>query len=371
MKNNNIFKQNGFTLFELLISMLIGTVILTGVIQVFSSTKSSSRVLQAEAEVQENARFAFSAITSVVQEAGNFGCLTSNPATTRMIVNTADNTFRPGRVIEGWEATGSSYGDIYSTNVGSAVTATTSAHWTTSGGAQVDNGTSSKQFSDVFKVWYTKKEKSQVSNITGNVLTFSAIDLELGDILAINDCQTLVIAQTCACEEAACVDADTQANIDPTACNAPGNNAFNLQSLNVPTTEISVLEASLFFVGKRADNAANVPALFVRHLGNAATLRNTKEEILEGVESLQVLYGEDTTNNNSPNYYVSADSVSNWNNVVSLRISLLMRSSKNNIFPTAQSLKFNGTDMTVASSDRYLRRVFTSNISLRNRNIGF
>lgn len=366
--NNN--KQTGLTLIELLISMLIGLFILTGIIQVFGTTKDSSRLLQAEAEIQGNARFAFSVITSIVQGAGDFGCQPANSLSTHSLVNTTENTFRPVRVIEGWEAEGTDYGDTYSTNVGSEVVDISDSHWVTSDGAAKDSGTNSKKFSDVFKIWYTKKEKAQLTSITGNVLTVSSIDLENGNIIAINDCQSLLFAQVCSCEDTDCSGADTKADIDPASCSTPGNKTYNLSNLNIPITQISVLDAALFFVGKRNDTAENIPALFVRHLANDISLE-AKEEILEGVESMQVLYGEDTNNDKSPNYYVSADKVADWNNIVSLKISLLLRSNNKNVLPTAQTFKFNGADINIASSDRYLRRVFTSVISLRNRNIGF
>ena len=366
-------KQGGFSLIELLISMLLGAIILTGIMQVFASTKQSSKALQAEAEIQENARFAFSVITSIVQEAGNFGCQAPNNLSTKSLVNTTDATFRPARVIEGWEASGTSYGDVYTTHIGSDVVDISSTHWATSSNTQKDSGTKSKKYSDILKVWYTKKQRTPVTSITDKVLHFPSFDLEKGSILAINDCQTLLFAQTCKCEDNSCADGDTEADINPDSCTSPGNTAYNLTKLNIPTTEIGVLDAALFFVGKRGDdtdNADNIPSLFVRHLGTDAKL-GAKEEILEGVESLQVLYGEDTNNDKSPNYYVSADEVVNWNHIVSLKISLLLRSYKNNVFSSAQTLSFNGENINVGSSDRYLRRVFTTVISIRNRNIGY
>lgn len=363
-------KQIGLSLIELLISMLLGAIILIGVIQVFASTKNSTRQLQADAEIQENARFAFSVITSIVQEAGNFGCQAANNLSTISLLNTTDNTFRPARVIEGWEAAGTAHGDSYSPNVGSDVVNISSSHWSSSNNAKKDPNTYAKQHSDIFKIWYTKRKRTALTSIAGNVLKFSAIDLKPGDILSVNDCQNLIFAQTCGCEDNDCDGDDTEADIDPSSCSTPGNKAYNLSNLNIPTTEVSVLDAALFFVGKRDDNAENIPSLFVRHLGADATL-TAKEEILEGVESMQVLYGEDTSGDKSPNYYVNANQVNNWNHVVSLKISLLLRSRKNNIFNNAQTLKFNGANLNIASSDHYLRRVFTSVISLRNRNIGY
>lgn len=378
LKNKN---QTGFSLIELMVSMVIGLLVMSGVFQVFISTKGANKMLLAEAEMQENARFAFSVMTSIVQEAGNFGCQTSNAMSHNSIVNNTDNTFRPERVIEGWEAKNTAFGDVYSTNANSSVSGTNTKHWTTSatGNAQIDSATKSKKYSDVFKVWYTKKQKTNVTGIAAGVLSFNALDIDKGDILAINDCQSVNFAQVCACEEADCAGNDTQANINKGACLTPGNNTFNFPNINIPTTEISVLEAALFFVGKRGTGKKgyqqNMPSLYVRHLDNDATLGN-KEEILEGVESLQILYGEDTNNNQSPNYYVNADDISDWNNVVSLKVSLLLRSLNNNVIAGNQNLEFNGALINVekthdSKADRYLRRVFTSTIALRNRNIGY
>ena len=60
----------------------------------------------------------------------------------------------------------------------------------------------------------------------------------------------------------------------------------------------------------------------------------SRDEILEGIESMQILYGEDTNNDKPTNYYVTANQVSNWRDVVSIRLRLLMRSFKNNLLPT-------------------------------------
>lgn len=68
--------------------------------------------------------------------------------------------------------------------------------------------------------------------------------------------------------------------------------------------------------------------------------------------------------------------MADWKNVVSLRVSLLLRSLNNNVINDEQSMEFNGAEIKIKPTndnklDRYLRRVFTSTISLRNRNIGY
>ncbi len=374
----SVQRAAGFSLIELMIAMVIGLLIMSGVFQVFISSKHSDKVLQAEAEMQENARFAFSVMTNIIQQAGNFGCQASTNLVTRNAVKppVTPNTFRPARIIEGWEAKDTGHGDSYTTHPGSGVSLITTQHWTSSNNATKDAGTKSKKYSDILKVWYSRPEKATLTNIdhANSILTFSDIDLKKGDVLVINDCRTVNFAQVCKCEDDDCANDDTKATIKDGVCSTPGNNPLNLHSLNMPTAEVGILDEAIFFVGKRSDSTTgyqqNQPSLYVRYLGNKAK-PGRKEEILEGVESLQILYGEDTNSDNSPNYYVSADKVANWKNVVSLKLSLLLRSRKNNMTSSAQALSLNGATITLADGDRYLRRVFSTTIALRNRTIGF
>ena len=135
--------------------------------------------------------------------------------------------------------------------------------------------------------------------------------------------------------------------------------------------ELVQLVSNIYYVGKRADAAANEPALFRRPLGATAANGNNNAaagaavELVEGVENMQILYGEDTDADGNPNCYVTAASVVTWTNVVSVRLSLLMRTAENNLTSSAQSYSFNGA--TSNAPDRRLRRVFTTTIGLRNR----
>nr|WP_246195000.1 PilW family protein [Allochromatium palmeri] len=108
-------------------------------------------------------------------------------------------------------------------------------------------------------------------------------------------------------------------------------------------------------------NASGLPTLF------RSTNGATGEELVDGIQDMQILYGEDTSNNNSIDNYVVASLVSNWNNVLAARISLLAQSPETNITAEGenQDLTFNGA--TVNTSDRRLRQIFTTTVTLRNR----
>ncbi len=83
----------------------------------------------------------------------------------------------------------------------------------------------------------------------------------------------------------------------------------------------------------------------------------TTTDIVEGIENMQILYGIDTdaastVNFGTPNYYVAANAVANWTQVVSIRITITVRTLD---------------DKLTNTGDGRIRRDFTSTIALRNR----
>ena len=370
---NTTKTQKGLTLVELLIAMVISVFLIGGLSQVFISVKRSNNLLIAETELQENARFAFSVITNTIQKAGNMGCRAPSDTNLTSLLNFTEATFRPWMAIEGWEARGTRYGETYSPTVSAAVITTPNNHWVGTSDTVLDSGISSVKNSDILKVWHTSDQSVALDTLSADEMTFPDFDLEQGDIIVLNDCKTITLAQVCKCDTGdspACSGTDTRAVISPSACNTPGNNTFNPININLPTSGIQVLRESVFYIGKRDQTQSNLSSLFVHGLGQDGKL-GASEELLQGLESMQVQYGEDTDNDRAANYFVSADQVSNWGNVVSVRISLLMRSFKDQLLTEPQNLNFNGAKVEIPDGDSYLRRVYSSTIAIRNRNIGF
>lgn len=67
-------KQTGLSLVELMIAISLSLILTLGVIQIFSSSKQTSRVQNALARVQENARFALDLLSHDIRMAGQLGC---------------------------------------------------------------------------------------------------------------------------------------------------------------------------------------------------------------------------------------------------------------------------------------------------------
>ena len=364
-------RQRGLSLIELLVSMLLGSVIMIAASQVVISSFSSKRLLNAEAELQENARFGMTVIGSMLQKAGGFGCGSSENAGVTSLLNLSETIFNPEQAIEGWDASGTNYGETFIATTNPAMQDTSNSHWVSSTGNSLSIDTSAAINSDIVQVWYNKGEIASVTSVNNSVLTTSDIDLNEGDIITINDCKTITFAQVCDCDtsdDPVCNGTDSR--VDTSNCSAPGNKAHTFNELNISTAEIAGLQKALLFVGSVENDQTKTPTLFVSRLGSNARL-SEPEEVLSHVESMQILYGEDTTGNYSPNYYVSADAVSDWTNVVSAKVSLLLRSQSNFVLTEKQNITFNGATVQISDGDQHLRRVFSSTVSLRNRNIGY
>ena len=99
------------------------------------------------------------------------------------------------------------------------------------------------------------------------------------------------------------------------------------------------------------------------------------EELLEGVEDMQVFFGEDRDSDGVANRYVTADVINApcadgtnpgcWLGVTAVRVSLLLRSMDDNVVLEPQTYVYNGAPVT--ATDLRLRRAFTFVVALRNQ----
>lgn len=92
---------------------------------------------------------------------------------------------------------------------------------------------------------------------------------------------------------------------------------------------------------------------------------NQTNDMIEGVESMQLLYGVDNDADGWANNYVSANNLvlTDWEKVTSVRVSLLIRSIDDNLTAQTTAFTYNG----VTTNDRRLKRVFNSTFAIRNR----
>jgi type IV pilus assembly protein PilW len=118
-------------------------------------------------------------------------------------------------------------------------------------------------------------------------------------------------------------------------------------------------------------NDSGEPALWQQIVDDAGIVV-VKNVIVEGVSDMQVRYGLDTINNNvhQIDSYATAAGVADWDQVVAVRIDLLLRSSENNLTENPMSLPFeknSGSFFSAPTGDRRMYQVFSTTIALRNK----
>lgn len=330
-------RQRGLSLVELMVAITISLILLTGVVQIFLSSKLSYRLLEATSRVQENGRFAIGFIGDDVRMAGYRGCYRDNPANIEAGINSPTSfNWDYATGIQGNEWTG--------------------AAWSPALDAIVDG-----QVVDGTDVVITRGLADDGSNLTAQstatqIFADDAGNITNGDIMMVSDCSQSSIFQVTSQASAAGV-----VTINHAAGGAwvPGNVNANLARVYGTDAQVGRLVTNVYYIGTGASGS---PALFRQSTQPGGAMQ--AQELADDVENMQVLYGEDTDNDDVANRYVTADNVGDMDDVVSVRISLLVR-SEDNIASTEQTYAYNGED--VDADDTRIRRVFNTTIKIRNR----
>jgi type IV pilus assembly protein PilW len=131
-----------------------------------------------------------------------------------------------------------------------------------------------------------------------------------------------------------------------------------------------LVEEILYIAQDTTNN--NEPALFCR----SSKAPTTPLPLVAGVESMQMLFGEDTDNDGVINRYVPFNSITNADNVFEVMVSIVVRSANSTkLLDVKHPFVFNqvGTIVTLptatttaATADNRVRREFTTTIAFRN-----
>lgn len=324
------------TLIELLIALLIGAFLLGGVLQIFLGTKQSYRMAEGLSRMQENARFAMDMIGEDIRMAGFRGC-NSQTAITNNLNSPTDFYYNFNTALQGFEAT-SDPGD--SPAVWSPSMATVTEITEPLGGSDVITIRRATGDGNLVTAHASGSDNLTLANTTG---------------LSAND---LVVAATCEGSDVFQITAITGTALAHNAGPGTPGNATQPLSRSYADGQVYPISTVSYYVRLTGDG---LPSLYRRINSSLAT------ELVEGIEQMQILYGEDTdaTPDGTPNYYTTADQVTDMAKVVSIRLSLLVRTIDDNLASEPQAYTYNGA--TTTPDDRRLRRVFTTTIAVRNR----
>lgn len=357
----------GFSIVELMVAMTIGLVILLATTVIFVQSKQSHTTQDSLARLQENSRFAMQFLMRDLRMAGNFGCANLTEPRNTLNNSTVGGAFDVSSKIQGSESKSNWYGTVATPtpplNMKAGTDAISLRYFDTSNAVAV---------TAPFAI-----------NTAGPIQVNPGSAFQQGDIVAVSDCNNSAIFQITGPTAAGSI-----AHVAGTPP-APGNFTANLgNKIYQNDAEIAAYTYAAYYIR----DGTSGPALFRDTLAwNAGTnaMEVQAQELVEGIENLQIRYGEDMTNDNPPvpDRYVTAGSVANWKNVVAVRIGILARSLAQTDSATksyGQELDANTYDVDgdgnpdywdldgdgavdlTPPNDRFQRRVFRTTVLMRN-----
>lgn len=323
--------RNGFTLVELMIAIVLGLLLTAVVAEVYLNSKKTYRVSDNLSRVQENGRYFLEELGRDIRMAGYIGCAKFAPITNNAIPATSA-WLSFSQAVNGYE--------LPSVPGGLTV-------------AEVLAGT------DVIKL---QRAIGSDVRLTGNMGVVNA-NIQIGsnpynyvanDILLIADCTSADIFRT--------TNVSVGVGTVTIAHSAATNSSVNLSKPYGIDAELMKLSTNIYYIGT---GAAGCPAnTLCRKVLSGITL--VVQPLIDNVENIQIEYGEDTNADTTAEKFVDAGSVGNWSNVVSVRFSLLLRTGESTLADSAQTYTFRGTTYPAS---RYLRRVYTETVTIRNKTL--
>jgi type IV pilus assembly protein PilW len=136
------------------------------------------------------------------------------------------------------------------------------------------------------------------------------------------------------------------------------------------TVPVGVNLQNTFRVNTTAGGVVGAPAGSVGQLECVTTNGGTviTSALIDGVEGFQIQYGIDTDNDRAANSYVSGDNVTDSDDVISVRITLLLMTNADRLAVIPANNTYNLLDFSFTEpGDERLRRQFSTTINMRNR----
>lgn len=358
--------QKGFSVLELLIALALGLLVVAGIIQLFVGNSRTYEIVNAQSRLQENARFAFDFISERARSAGYFGCAPEDTKIARHLTGNWNlipeyNITEP---VDGWESNGDSTfvpDDLVSLPRTSAG-ANTFVH--------VDgNGIDRTELSAVSDILVFRASEQPLGRLattlqpTGNPVVFTpggTPSFAAEDVVLVSDCEQAALFKVTAVATVGDETTLTRAVV--------GGGLFD-NDANITTPSGDVIAATLSIVGRSygADaKISRVQSTFF-FIADSAETNNRGEDVLalwqksgsgapvelvQGVEDMQVLYGVDTTDDNTlnVNQYQTIDDVVDVNDIVAVRVTLTVSS----------------VDVLTENANQRLQRTYTKTIHVRN-----
>ena len=350
MKQISIRKIGGLSLIELMIALLIGSILVLGLVQVFGASRSAYQLSEGMSRVQENGRFALDYLQRDIRMVGHFGCV--NDQARRQSAGALTTHFTAGGPLDfGFSIRGYENASPPGITLSPArVTGTDSIvlRFLTGNGVPITAVNPATPAVDVAPAKWNVLTEGGVASPT----MFGIADCAFAD----------VFTATSTSPGAGRVVVPASVNLARYGASPEGGPAMLYRA-----------EAIVYYIGT---GAGGRPALWRARINSDSTV--TSEELVEGIEDMQFRYGLDRNVATSPSGYIDrqrpASTVGttevDWRRVGQVQVALLGASP--NAAASAQATQaptLLDSTATVAADGRY-RTVYETTIALRNRLYG-
>ena len=329
-------RSAGLTLIELMVALTIGLFLIAGTLAVFSKTRDLYRTNEANARLQETARLAMSVIETDLRMA-NFWGFSNRP-------DLIDDAAEPG------EPTPASLG---------------------AGAAAAINQCGLNWGIDLLR--YVEGSNNTYTLACGPGTDGTWATAPGSDSLTVRRASPGVIPQAQLANFSGAVKIQTSRVLSRVFSGAAIPAGFDPDS-----TRTHQLLVRSYYVAPRSNASPNVPSLRRKSLSfNGANTLVEDEEIVPGVEDLQVEYGIDLNDDQSADTYLTGNLVTATDAIVSARVWLLVRAENFEVgfsddrvyaysdraLPGAAALQ---AGQAYAPADRFRRVLISKTVQLRN-----
>jgi len=335
-------RQRGLTLVELMVATTLSLMLLAGVLLVFSANKTTYRMQNGLGTLQENGRYAMRQIAADLQMAGFGGCLSPDLEPRPRVINLVSSSpaylddFASGEFFAGRNDEAGTF---------------------TYGGRAMLVGTDSIEIRGPLR--------SNVGYVSGETPTTGTVDVK-GTTHGFAANEYLLISDCAGADVFRATGVSTSGGDTQIAHGAALNSQAQLsRKYGADAVLMSFATHTYFIADTGRINAAGQPITgLYRFDGNSA------QELVDGVENLQIEYALDTDGDRIIDAFRDAGGMSgdNWGEVMAIRISLLMNSVEEASAVPAPYMYYPVSSVTIAppSGDHRLRQEFSALVSVRN-----
>lgn len=379
--NSAMNKCRAFSLVELMIAMVLGLLLLSGMITVFAGNKRSSELNIAMSDMQENVRFALNTIASDVRMSGHQGCADLNGGSVNIVANdvpisNTGNGLLTTAIYASKVVSSTSWDPVppYGTPPTGFSLPTTNLATTGTHALFIQLGRAgAKRLS-------TQMSDGTRPSASGNLQLNGEIEgLAVGDLAIASDCLGGELFRV--------TDISVDSNRNMTIGHDGTSNfsgAFETAygaPQNISQTRVTRFDSNVYYVGDTGltnDSGDSILALYQQSLPYNDT-DNPPTELVQGVENLRVSFGM-RTGGGALRYISPEDSnfgtIFNPANVRSVRIGLLMASydritqqdDEITYVLAGQSIAAasTSTDGSTHAKDKRFRLAFNTAVKIRN-----